>query len=308
MNHNTNISQQIKNKAKELGFFACGITSANDLNSEREHLQRWIDNGFHAEMNYMERNFEKRISPSKLHEETKTIIVVLQNYFIETENNNSSYKISKYASGIDYHTIVKNKLHELLEFIKYINSSVNGRCFVDSAPVLERTLAKNAGLGWIGKNNCLITKSQGSFFFIGELFLNIDLEFDNPFEKDYCGTCTKCIDACPTNALKIHELDSNKCISYQTIENKNEISPKLKGKTNNWIFGCDICQDVCPWNKKSIQTQEKNFLKNLAIFNNPGEFWENLNELEFKKVFKNTAFERAGFEKIKQNINFSTKK
>lgn len=304
MQSNTqNISQQIKNKAAELGFFACGITSANDLVSEQEHLEKWLQNGFHADMKYMERNFEKRISPTKLHESTKSIIVVLQNYFVELEN--TELKVSKYATGVDYHTIVKNKLHELLEFIKTINPDANGRCFVDSAPVLERTLAKNAGLGWIGKNNCLITKTQGSFFFIGEIFLNIELEIDKVFENDYCGTCTKCVDVCPTKALNIRELNASKCISYQTIENKNEISENVKGKTQNWIFGCDICQDVCPWNKKSKQTPEKNFLKNIHILNSMPDFWKNLKESDFKTHFQNTAFERAGFDKLKGNISFS---
>jgi len=265
-----NISQQIKNKAIELGFFACGITSANDLVPEQEHLEKWLKKGFNADMKYMERNFEKRISPTKLHEGTKSIIVVLQNYFVELEN--TEFKVSKYASGVDYHTIVKNKLYELLEFIKTINPEANGRCFVDSAPVLERTLAKNAGLGWIGKNNCLITKTQGSFFFIGEIFLNIELEIDKVFENNYCGTCTKCIDFCPTNALNIRELDARKCISYQTIENKNEIPTEIKSKTENWIFGCDICQDVCPWNKKSIQTTEIEFLKNIQLLNSKTDF------------------------------------
>ena len=301
--HLQSITQQIKNKAQNLGFFACGITSANDLIEEKENLQNWLNKGYHAEMQYMERNFDKRISPTKLHKVTKSIIVVLQNYFVELEN--SDFKVSKYASGIDYHSIVKNKLHELLEFIKTINTEANGRCFVDSAPVLERTLAKNAGLGWIGKNNCLITKTQGSFFFIGEIFLNIELEFDPKIEKDFCGTCTKCIDACPTNALNIGELDANKCISYQTIENKNEISENLKGKTQNWIFGCDICQDVCPWNKKSKQTTEKEFLKNIQILNSTSDFWKNLTNQKFEKCFKNTAFERAGYDKLKGNIHFS---
>jgi epoxyqueuosine reductase len=299
---NQNISQQIKTKASELGFFACGITSAEDLISEQKHLKIWIEKGFNAEMKYMERNFEKRISPSKLHIGTKSVIVVLQNYFVELEN--SEFKVSKYASGIDYHAIIRNKLHELLEFIKSINPVANGRVFVDSAPVLERTLAKNAGLGFIGKNNCLITKNQGSFFFIGEIFLNLDLDFDKAIEKDYCGTCTNCIDACPTNALNIRSLDANKCISYQTIENKNEIPNLLKGKTQNWIFGCDICQDVCPWNKKSILTTEKEILKNLEILNSKTDFWKNLTKTDFKKYFKNTALERAGFEKLKGNIEF----
>ena len=254
----------------------------------------------------MENNFEKRTDPRKLFEDAKSVISVLYNYFPKTkipENNN--YKISKYAYGKDYHFVIKRKLNELIEFIKKEAGEIEARAFIDTAPVLDRAWAARAGLGWIGKNTNLITKEQGSFFFIGEIITNLELSYeDHPVPKN-CGHCTKCIEACPTHALRPYEVNANKCISYLTIENRDEELPEdLKGKFNDWIFGCDICQDVCPWNQRSKPHNEPEFEPALDLFKLRKPDWENMSEEEFNKIFKDSPVKRTKYKGLMRNIEF----
>jgi len=257
-------------------------------------------------MGYLENHFEKRTDPRKLFENTKSVISVLYNYYPKTqipEKNN--YKISKYAYGKDYHFVIKRKLEELIDFIREEVKEINARAFVDSAPVLDRAWAAKAGLGWIGKNTNLITKEQGSYFFIGEIITDLELKYDNPSVPNYCGTCTRCIDACPTKSLKPYELDARKCISYLTIEYKlNKIPDTFKGKFSDWIFGCDICQDVCPWNRFSKPHNEPDFepIEELLKLRKPD--WECLTEEHFRKIFKNSPAERTKYKGLMRNIRF----
>lgn len=300
-----NLSQSIKAKAFDLGFENVGFADLSSFNKDEDSFQRWIDSGFNADMSYMNRNVEKRINPAFLVEGAKSAIVVAYNYYSEKIENESRYKISQYALGDDYHNIIKEKLHELLIYIQTLDKNANGRCFVDSAPILERSLAKRAGLGWIGKNTSLINKNIGSFLFLGEIFINIELNYDNEFEQEYCGACTRCIDACPTGALESpYILNANKCISYQTIENKQEIPEDLKGHFKDWIFGCDICQNICPWNNKSIVTKEKRFFNNKELLKSEASFWKNMSEEEFNKYFKNSPLARTGYRNFMRNIKF----
>ncbi len=293
----------IKQKALDLGFSAVGISKAKFLDNESQLLQEWLNNGFHGEMNYMENNFEKRTDPGKLVEGAKSIISVLLNYYPEELQKDNTYKISKYAYGKDYHFVVKEKLHDLLEFIQIEIGDVSGRTFVDSAPVMDKVWAAKSGLGWIGKNTNLISKEFGSFVFIGELIIDLELKYDKSI-KDYCGTCTTCIDACPTKALTPYKLDARKCISYLTIEKKGDLPEEMKGKWNDWIFGCDICQDVCPWNSKLISHNESAFNISDELKNMNKDDWQNLNKPTFKKLFKNSPVERTKFEGLRRNIEF----
>lgn len=303
-------SQIIKQKAKELGFSAVGISKADYLENESQKLKQWLDNGFHGEMHYMENYFEKRTDPRKLVEEAKSVISVLLNYYPEDLQSDNTYKISKYAYGKDYHYVLKEKLQQLLGFINEEIGEVNGRAFVDSAPVMDKVWASKSGLGWIGKNTNLISKEFGSFVFIGELIIDLELDYDVPI-KDYCGNCTRCIEACPTNALKPYQLDARKCISYLTIENKGEIPEEFVGKWNDWIFGCDICQDVCPWNFPVRQAGSKLKYHNEISFNISEELkslekedWKNIDKSDFKRIFKNSPVERTKLEGLKRNIDF----
>lgn len=298
------ISQYIKHQAIEIGFDACGIAKAEPLPDDAIHLQNWLHAGFHAGMNYMENNFEKRTDPSKLVEGSKSVVVVLLNYFPSNYPfNEKPIKITRYALGQDYHIIIKEKLKKLFNKIKETEPSIKGRVFVDSAPVLERRLAQKAGLGWIGKNSMLISKQFGSFCFIGELFLNMELEYDVPFGRNHCGTCQKCITFCPTKAIvEPGFIDSGKCISYQTIENKNPIPEDVKSKQNGWVFGCDICQEACPWNSKAKQHNTPGFnpLETITSFS-----YENiamLNEKEFDIKFKGSPLIRAGLNGLLKNM------
>ncbi|PLX22307.1 MAG: tRNA epoxyqueuosine(34) reductase QueG [Marinilabiliales bacterium] len=303
MKNKSKISALIKNKAKELGFSAVGISKADYLEKESKQLKEWLDKGFHGEMQYMENHFEKRTDPRKLVEGAKSVISVLYNYYPKKQQKEDTFKISKYAYGRDYHFVLKEKLFELLEFIKTEFGDLSGRAFVDSAPVMDKVWAAKSGLGWIGKNTNLISKEFGSFQFIGELILDLELEYDQSI-KDYCGNCAKCIDACPTNALSSYELDARRCISYLTIEKKGDIPNEFKGKLNNWIFGCDICQDVCPWNSKSKPHYEPQFNSLKELQNLRKEDWQSIDKVSYKKLFKSTPFERNKFEGLKRNIDF----
>ena len=297
---------QIKQKAIELGFSECGISRVRMLEEEREPLQKWLDNGMNGNMGYMSNHFEKRLDPGKLEEGAKSIISVLINYFPEHKQTDPEAPvISKYAYGKDYHFIVREKLNDLLMFIQSELSPCNGRAFVDSAPVLERALAKAAGLGWIGKHSLLINKYYGSYIFIGELIIDLELVYDDPFTSDHCGSCTRCIDACPTKAIVADRIvDARKCIAYQTIENKEEASPSLHEKFQNRIFGCDICQDVCPWNKVILPTQNIDFMPIEGLLEMEKKDWIELERSTYNKMFKHTAFERAGYKLIRRNIGY----
>jgi epoxyqueuosine reductase len=300
------LTQKIKAKAKELGFYDCGISRADLLKEDAEKLGKWLGNGMQAGMHYMENHFEKRTDPRLLFENAKSVISVLYNYYpktkIQEENN---YKISKYAYGKDYHQIIKQKLNQLIEFVRTEAGEINARAFTDSAPVLDRAWAARAGLGWIGKNTNLINRKQGSFFFIGEIITDLELDYDGKKIENFCGTCTKCIDACPTGALKPYEVDARKCISYLTIENKEEYIPsELKGRFDDWIFGCDICQDVCPWNRFSKPHDEPAFDPPDILTQLRKPDWNNLTEEQFRKVFKDSPVKRSKYKGLIRNIRF----
>ncbi|NQU88604.1 MAG: tRNA epoxyqueuosine(34) reductase QueG [Mariniphaga sp.] len=305
------ISTLIKTKSNDLGFLDCAIIPIENLSEEKSNFERWLNNGMHGEMSYMNQNIEKRLNPELLFENAKTIIVVLQNYFPnKTQNDPEAPVLSKYAFGIDYHFVLKDKLRKLLAFIQDEIAPCKGRPFVDSAPVLERAWAKKAGLGWIGKNSNLISVEHGSFFFIGELILDRELPFDEIKEvRDHCGTCTKCIDACPTKAIVADRIvDARKCISYQTIELKGEQDQNLKGKFENRIFGCDICQDVCPWNLKSNPHDEPSFKPHPKLLPLKKDDWHNIDRSLFNELFRNSAVKRTGYNGLKRNLDFIKKK
>ena len=297
----------IKAEALRLGFDFCGVSKADFLEEEVSPLEQWLLNDRHGRMAYMQNHFDKRLDPRLLVPGAKSVISLLYNYYPEQKQQTASPKVSKYAYGEDYHYVVKDKMKELVEFISEKIGEVNGRIFVDSAPVLERAWAKKSGLGWVGKNSNLITKKQGSFFFIAEIICDLDLISDSPLE-DYCGTCTRCIDACPTDAIiQPYVVDGSKCISYFTIELKEEIPVAYTGKTDDWIFGCDVCQDVCPWNRFSKAHNEKRFMisKEISEFNK--EQWQEITEDVFKKIFNRSPLKRTGYEGIKRNLNFLRK-
>lgn len=304
MNHIILNTRKIKQKALELGFSAIGISKAECLEKESKQLKEWIDKGFHGEMQYMENHFEKRVDPRKLVEGAKSVISVLYNYYPKEQQKKDTHQISKYAYGKDYHYVLKEKLHQLYAFINNEIHETNGRAFVDSAPVMDKVWAAKAGLGWMGKNTNLISKSFGSFVFIGELIIDLALDYSGWPQKDLCGNCTKCIDACPTGALKPYQLDARKCISYLTIEKKGELPSEFKGKWNDWIFGCDICQDVCPWNSKARPHNNPQFKLTEELLYLKKEDWETLDKTRFKKIFKNSPVQRTRFEGLKRNLEF----
>ena len=288
-----------------MGFSYCGVSRAEVLESEKKRLSEWLEKKYHGEMKYMENYFEQRLNPALLVPDAKSVITLLLNYYPQEHTQNSDYQISKYALGKDYHSVIRGKLNEMLNLLKAKYGNIEGRGFVDSAPVLERTWAVKSGLGWIGKNGNLITKKNGSFFFIATLIVTLPFQTDSAFQNDYCGTCTQCIDECPTEAILPNKvIDGSKCISYFTIEYKNEesvpslFSEKLKG----WAFGCDICQDVCPWNRFSIFTQELDFKPLPQILNFSNSDWEELTEEMFKKIFKDSPLKRAKYSNFKRNI------
>jgi epoxyqueuosine reductase len=300
-----NLTQFIKQEANRLGFLACGIAKAEFLSEEAPRLEKWLQQGFHGEMSYMENHFDKRLDPRLLVDDAKSVISLAYNYYPEQHQNNDSYKISKYAYGEDYHHVIKEKLRELLANIQQEIGEVSGRCFVDSAPILERAWAEKAGLGWNGKHSLLIQKQQGSFFFLAELIVDLELEYDHPTTTNHCGTCTKCIDACPTAAiLPNNTVDASKCISYFTIELKENIPSDFKNQFQDWMIGCDICQDVCPWNRFSKAHSEPLFHPKEAILQFTKRDWEEITEETFQKVFKKSAVKRTKFLGLQRNISF----
>jgi epoxyqueuosine reductase len=298
-------TQLIKAKALELGFMFCGISKAGFLEEEAPRLEKWLNQNMHGNMSYMENHFDKRLDPRLLVDDAKSVISLLLNYYPkESASLTDAPKVSKYAYGKDYHQVIKEKLKELLKFMNAEIGEINGRGFVDSAPVLDKAWAKKSGLGWIGKNANLINKENGSFFFIAELIVDIDLLEDGPV-KDYCGTCTKCIDACPTDAIVApYIVNGSKCISYYTIELKDAIPDDAKGKFDNWMFGCDICQDVCPWNRFSKSNHEPDFEPIPELFSFSLKDWEEITEEAFNKIFRESPLKRTKFNGIKRNVQF----
>lgn len=294
----------IKAEAQRLGFLQCGIAQAKELTEDARRLEQWLQAGMQADMGYMERHFDLRIDPRKLVPGAKSVITVLMNYFPEQTQTPEAPKIAKYAYGIDYHYVIREKLNALLTYIRQEIGAVEGRGFVDSAPVLERAWARESGLGWIGKNANLLHRKTGSFFFIATLICDLELEYDAPFQTDHCGTCTRCIDACPTQAiLAPAAIDSNKCISYLTIESKaTEIPDSLQSALEGWTFGCDICQDVCPWNRFSRPHSEPHFQPLPAVLNLSRAEWEDLSEADFKKLFKQSPILRAKWSGMRRNL------
>lgn len=304
----SNYTKLIKSEAKKLGFDYCGISKAEFLEEEAPRLEHWLKNQMQGEMAYMANHFDKRLDPRKLVDGAKSVISLLFNYFpSQNIDEKENYKISKYAYGTDYHFVIKDKLKDLLRFIQNEIGEVNGRVFVDSAPVMDKVWAKLSGLGWIGKHSNLLNRQMGSFFFIAELILDLTLEYDSPV-GDFCGTCTRCIDACPTDAIvNPYVVDGSKCISYFTIELKEQIPQEVKGKFEDWVFGCDICQDVCPWNRFSKPHQTPQFEPNKKLTDMKKKDWEELTEEIFKELFKDSAINRTKFKGLQRNIDFLSK-
>ncbi|EAR02224.1 tRNA epoxyqueuosine(34) reductase QueG [Maribacter sp. HTCC2170] len=307
MRNKTNHTSLIKTEANRLGFLSCGISKATFLEEEAPRLEKWLKNDMHGEMLYMENHFDKRLDPTRLVEGSKSVISLLLNYYPKEEQNKNSFKLSKYAYGQDYHHIIKSKLRLLQEFISEEIGEVNGRAFVDSAPVLDKVWAAKSGLGWIGKHSNLLTQQTGSFYFIAELIIDLKLDYDAPV-TDHCGSCTACIDACPTDAIvEPYVVDGSKCISYFTIELKNEIPAAFKGKFDDWMFGCDICQDVCPWNRFSKPHNEPLFDPHPELLSMTKKDWEEITEDVFRKVFQKSPVKRTKFNGLNRNIDYLKK-
>ena len=303
----TKYTSLIKQEAHKLGFMYCGISKAEFLEEEAPRLEKWLKENRHGEMGYMANHFDKRLDPTLLVPGAKSVVSLLLNYFPDkSQTDAEAPKISKYAYGTDYHFVIKDKLKTLLNTLKTTIGDVDGRVFVDSAPVLDKAWAKKGVLGWIGKNANLITKDTGSFFFIAELIIDLELDYDGPI-KDYCGTCTACIDACPTDAIyEPYKIDGSKCISYFTIELKDQLPNNMKGKFDDWMFGCDVCQDVCPWNRFSAIHTEPAFKPHEDLLDKTKADWQELTEETFRKVFKKSAVKRTKFSGLKRNIAFLT--
>ena len=307
INNKEKYTQLIKAEAHRLGFLSCGISKAGFLEEEAPRLENWLNNQMNGQMSYMENHFDKRLNPTLLVDDAKSVISLLLNYYPSELQNEDSYKISKYAYGQDYHHVIKEKLKELLHFIQTEIGEVSGRAFVDSAPVLDKAWAAKSGLGWVGKNSNLITQKVGSFYFIAELIIDLELDYDAP-TTDHCGSCTACLDACPTEAIVApYVVDGSKCISYFTIELKDNLPQEMKGKFDDWMFGCDVCQDVCPWNRFSKPHNEPLFQANSDILNFSKSDWEEITVDTFQKVFKNSAVKRTKYEGLLRNINFLKK-
>lgn len=294
----------IKEEAERLGFLSCGMSKAEFLEEEAPRLESWLNKNHNGAMGYMENHFDKRLDPTKLVPGAKSVISLLYNYFPKETQREDSYKISKYAYGTDYHFVIKDKLKDLFRFIQESIGDVEGRVFVDSAPVLDRAWAAKSGLGWIGKHSNLLTKQVGSFYFIAELIVDLDLEYDHAV-TDHCGSCTACIDACPTQAIvDPYVVDGSKCISYYTIELKSEIPEEASGSMKDWMFGCDICQDVCPWNRFSKPHNEPLFDPNPQVLDMSKNDWEEITQEVFSQVFKKSAVKRTKFAGLTRNIRF----
>jgi len=297
----------IKAEAKRLGFMSCGISKAGFLEEEAPRLEQWLKANMHGEMQYMENHFDKRLDPTKLVEGSKSVISLLLNYYPSETQNKDSYKISKYAYGTDYHFVIKDKLKELLYSIQTEIGEVHGRAFVDSAPVLDKAWAVKSGLGWMGKHSNVLSKKAGSFYFIAELIIDLDLEYDTPV-TDHCGSCTACIDACPTQAIvEPYKVDGSKCISYFTIELKEAIPTSVKGSFDDWMFGCDVCQDVCPWNRFSTSHKEPLFDPNPKLLSYTKKDWEEITQEVFSEIFKKSAVKRTKYSGLQRNIQFLKK-
>lgn len=305
MNSKEKHTQLIKAEAKRLGFLSCGISKAEFLEQEAPRLEKWLNQNMNGQMQYMENHFDKRLDPTKLVDGSKSVISLLLNYFpSEGQKDTKAPKISKYAYGTDYHFVIKDKLKQLQEFISEHIGEVAGRAFVDSAPVLDKAWAAKSGLGWIGKNSNLITQKTGSFYFIAELIIDLDLNYDSPV-TDHCGTCTACIDACPTQAIvDPYVVDGSKCISYFTIELKEELPTSYKDTFDDWMFGCDVCQDVCPWNRFSKPHNEPLFNPKPELLEMTRRDWEEITQEVFSAVFQKSAVKRTKFSGLKRNIDF----
>ena len=306
LNNQTAHSNFIKKTAQDLGFGFCGIAKAEELTDDAHRLEQWLKQGRHGTMQYMERYFDLRINPSLLVPGARSVITLLQNYFPQHKQQPDTPHISKYAYGKDYHEVIKEKLNAFLYRIQEEIGAVNGRGFIDSAPVLERTWATRSGLGWIGKNGNLITKQQGSFFFIATLIVDLPLQPDDPFAKDYCGSCNRCVEACPTSAiLPNKEIQANQCISYYTIELKDMLLPgEMKDQFKDWMFGCDVCQDVCPWNRFSKPHNEVAFTPIPEILNLSTKEWQAMTEESFRQIFKHSPLKRSKYKGIQRNVKF----
>ena len=303
----TTNSQIIKEKAKDLGFDYCGISKAEKLKNEEAHLEEWLRKGYHGKMNYMANHFDKRLDPTNLVPGAKSVISLIYNYYPREAQDNNELKIARYAYGKDYHLVIKQKLKYLLKEIQSQLGEIQGRVFVDSAPVMERQWAQKSGLGWLGKNTLLLNREMGSFFFLAELIIDLELDPDGPI-ADYCGTCTKCMDACPTDAFPApYVLDASRCISYFTIELKDSVPEEFSGEYDNWIFGCDICQEVCPWNRFSKPHSQPDFNKSDSLLEIEENNWQDITEETFKEVFKDSPIQRTGFKGLKRNIDFIKK-
>jgi epoxyqueuosine reductase len=304
INNKSKYTALIKSEAKRLGFLSCGISKSGFLEEEEPRLEKWLNQNQHGQMAYMENHFDKRLNPNLLVDDAKSVVSLLLNYYPSETQTDDTYKISKYAYGQDYHFVIKEKLKELLHSIQENIGEVSGRAFVDSAPVLDKAWAAKSGLGWMGKNSNLITKSVGSFYFIAELIIDLELDYDNA-TTDHCGTCTACIDACPTEAIVApYVVDGSKCISYFTIELKENLPQEMKGKFNDWAFGCDVCQDVCPWNKFSKAHNEPLFNPHPDLLSMTKKDWEEITKDTFEAVFRNSAVKRTKWEGLKRNIDF----
>lgn len=294
----------IKSEAQRLGFLSCGISKAGFLEEEAPRLERWLKQNYHGEMSFMESYFDKRLDPTLLVDDSKSVISLLLNYYPPELQTEGSYKISKYAYGKDYHNVIKKKVKKLLNYIKAEIGDVSGRAFVDFAPVMDKAWAAKSGLGWIGKHSNLLTQKVGSFYFIAELIVDLELDYDHA-TTDHCGTCTACLDACPTEAIVApYVVDGSKCISYYTIELQDNLPTEMKGKFNDWMFGCDICQDVCPWNKFSKGHNEPLFQPYPELLSYTKKDWEEITQETFEKVFPNSPLKRAKLSGLKRNIDF----
>ncbi|MCB0634108.1 MAG: tRNA epoxyqueuosine(34) reductase QueG [Lewinella sp.] len=302
----TRHSHLIRQEAARLGFSFVGMARVEYMDEEARHLEEWLHRGLHGEMHYMANHFEKRVNPRKLMEGARSVVSLMYNYYTDQEQQDpEAPKLAKYAYGKDYHFVIKHKLKDLLRFISEQIGEVNGRCFVDSAPVLERDWARRAGIGWVGKNTLLIHPKAGSYFFLAELILDLELVYDDPI-KDYCGTCRRCIDACPTEAISPdgYWMNGSKCISYLTIELREAIPEEFRGKMENWMFGCDICQEVCPWNRFAEQHEETAFEPHPGLLEMSRRDWEEITEETFRELFRKSAVKRTKYEGLKRNITF----